>query len=88
MTAVLHVELENRWDALALASRLGGYRWYLVEPERRRWELRVSIEADRPGLPPELESRIADWLAERRLPLATIHAAGVDYTVQPGALHD
>jgi hypothetical protein len=85
VTDVVHVESGSRWDTLALTRRLSGYRWYLVEPSERRWEVRVAVDERRRGIPPELRRRIAEWLEERRLPPATIRAGGASYTVEPPA---
>jgi hypothetical protein len=82
-SAVLQVESETRWDALALARRLSGYRWYIVEPAARRWEVRVAVDGAPAEILLELRSRISDWLEERRLPLATVRADGVEYTIEP-----
>jgi hypothetical protein len=84
VTAVVQVESASRWDALALARRLGGYRWYLVEPDDRHWEVRVAVEEPRRGLPDELRARIASWVEERHLPPVTVEAGGVAYTIAAG----
>ena len=84
MTGVVQVESASRWDALALARRLGGYRWYLVEPAARRWQVRVAVEGRRGGLPDELRHRIASWVEERHLPPVTVEAGGVAYTIAAG----
>jgi hypothetical protein len=83
MSAVLQVESDSRWDALALARRLTGYRWYLVEPSARRWEVRVALDTTAAGVPADLGTRIAGWLEERQLPPATIRSGGVAYTIEP-----
>src|SRR5439155_24681971 len=77
--AVLQVESETRLDALALARRLSGYRWYILEPAGRRWEVRLAVAGAPAEILPELRNRISDWLEERRLPLATVRADGVEY---------
>jgi anti-anti-sigma factor len=45
------VESTNRWDALALASRLGRYRWDLIEPDDRHWHVCVPVEQPSRDLP-------------------------------------
>jgi hypothetical protein len=45
------VEATSRWDALALAGKLAGYHWYLIEPDHRLWDVCVPVEHPS-GVPP------------------------------------
>jgi hypothetical protein len=75
------VEAANRWDALALAGKLARYRWYLIEPEARRWDVCVPVEQPGRGLPAELRRTIKTWLRERRLQKVVIHTDTCDYVI-------
>jgi pimeloyl-CoA synthetase len=75
------VESTSRWDALALASKLARYRWYLVEPDERHWDVCVPVEQRSCKLPEELRRTIETWLRERGLENAVIHAGTEDYVV-------
>ena len=69
------IETSNRWDALALAKRLQGYRWYLIEPDARHWDVHVPID-EPDGLPDDLRRTIEAWLRERKLEAATVRVDG------------
>ena len=69
------IETTNRWDAMALARSLTGYRWYLIEPDARHWD--VCVPVDEPAeLPEDLCRRIEAWLCERHLHEATVRGPG------------
>ncbi|MGH2972020.1 MAG: hypothetical protein ACRDNM_03105 [Gaiellaceae bacterium] len=75
------VESSSRWDALALAGRLVGYRWYMIEPDASHWDVCVLVEQRSGELPEDLRQRIEAWLRERRLGRTIIHADARDYAV-------
>jgi hypothetical protein len=77
----IRIESPSRWDALALTRRLDRYHWYLVAPVETRWDVYVEVERPIKELPDDLRRRVADWLVERRLNGATIHAADGDFDV-------
>ena len=75
------VESISRWDALALAGKLARYRWYLIEPDDRHWDVCVPVEQASGELPEELRRTIETWLRERRLEKAIVHAGTEDYVI-------
>jgi hypothetical protein len=79
----IRIESPSRWDALALTRRLDRYHWYLVAPAETRWDVYVEVERPLKKLPDDLRRQIDDWLVERRLNGATIHADGGDFRVSP-----
>jgi hypothetical protein len=78
----IRIESTTRWDALALARKLDRYHWFLVEPDLEHWVVHVSLE-DEPtdALPSELREPLLEWLDERRLEQATVHAQAADIVV-------
>jgi hypothetical protein len=76
------IESRSRWDALALARKLTPYHWYLVEPDSERWDVHVPLETDPGGeLPADLRGRVVEWLDERGIDAATVHADTTDFVV-------
>jgi hypothetical protein len=77
--ATVRIESGSRWDALALARKLGRYHWFLVEPDLGHWDLYVSL-ADKPSddLPSKPRAPLLEWLNERRLERVTIYAQAAD----------
>jgi hypothetical protein len=75
------VESTSRSDALALAGKLARYRWYLIEPDDRHWDVCVPVEQPNRELPMELRRTIETWLRERRLEQTIIHTERGDYVV-------
>lgn len=78
------IEAASRWDAVDLARRLPACRWYLVERDRRHWELYVAPER---GGARRLESRVLDaaerWAAERHIE-AVAHLPSGDVAIGGG----
>jgi hypothetical protein len=79
------VESTSRWDALALAGKLTRYRWYLIEPDDRHWDVCVSVEQACGDLPDELRRTIETWLSERRLNKTIVHARSEEHVVAPSS---
>lgn len=75
------VESTSRWDALALAHKLARYRWYLIEPDARHWDVCVPVEQPSHELPEELRRTIKTWLREGRLEKTIIHTDTDGYVV-------
>jgi hypothetical protein len=75
------VRSTSRWDALALASKLARYRWYLIEPDDRHWDVCVPVEQTSRALPAELRRTIKAWLRERRLEKTIIQTGTDDHVV-------
>jgi hypothetical protein len=66
------IESHSRWDALALARDLRGYRWYLIEPDAQRWDVCIPVEQQSEELPDDLRRTVEHWLQERALEGATV----------------
>jgi ElaB/YqjD/DUF883 family membrane-anchored ribosome-binding protein len=66
------VRVTSRSDAVDLAARLSGYRWYLIVPDAEHWEVVVEFAGAPSELPRELHVRIDEWLRARTLPSARI----------------
>jgi hypothetical protein len=66
------VRVGSRSDAVDLAARLGGYRWYLIVPDEDHWEVVVEFSGTPTDLPTELRERIDEWLRARSLGSAHI----------------
>jgi hypothetical protein len=76
---IVRVESTSRWDALALARKLPRYRWYLVEPDPEHWHVCVPLSEAAADLPDDLRKKLGQWLRERHLDAATIHAESGDF---------
>ena len=72
------VESTSRSDALALAGKLARYRWYLIEPDDRHWDVCVPVGQPNRELPMELRRTIETWLRERRLEQTIIQTESGD----------
>jgi hypothetical protein len=70
----LEIETANRWDALALAGKLPRYHWYLVQPDRVRWDVCIRVDEPMASLPEDLRHAVEAWLRERHLRGTIIHA--------------
>jgi hypothetical protein len=77
----LQIETSSRWDALALADKLPRHRWYLVEPTAERWDVCLPVDDPAGGLPPDVRAAVEQWLCERGLEAATIHAGERTYAL-------
>lgn len=79
--AIVRIESHNRWDAMALAESLTRFRWFLVEPDRDRWDVCVSVETADADLPDDLLEEVEVWLRRRHLSETTAHLGRRDYTI-------
>jgi len=77
------VRVASRSDAVDLAARLGGYRWYLIVPDEEHWEVVVEFAGPPTELPPELRERVVDWLAVRGLPSAQVRLGETELSLEP-----
>jgi hypothetical protein len=66
------VRVTSRSDAIDLAARLSGYRWYLIVADEEHWEVVVEFSGVLAELPKELRDRIGEWLRARSLSSARI----------------
>jgi hypothetical protein len=79
MVASIEIDVESRWDAIALLQRLDPYRPYLVQLACERW----TVHAQTPGRHGEaLQSAVAaidESLAARQLEQAAVRIDGRPY---------
>jgi hypothetical protein len=73
--SAVEIEVDGRWDALALSERLSAFRSFLVQHTTERW----VVHARAPGCHGEPLAdalrAIEEWQAERRLD-ASVRVAG------------
>jgi hypothetical protein len=82
VTVTVRIESDSRWDALALTRKLSRYHWFLVEPDLAHWDVYVSLDDEQcDDLPTELRERLLEWLDERHLERAAIHAQAADFVL-------
>jgi hypothetical protein len=72
------LRVTSRSDAVDLAARLTGYRWYLIVPDEEHWEVVVEFGGAASELPRELRDRIDEWLRARSLPSARIRLGEIE----------
>ena len=77
----IEIATTNRWDALALAGKLPGYHWYLVQPDRVHWEVRIDMEDSVTSLPSDLRRVVESWLRERQLDKTSVRAGSRTFDV-------
>jgi hypothetical protein len=78
-TATVEIDLQGRWDAVALLQRLSAYHSFLVQYKPGRWVVRAQA----PGCHGErLEralSTIQEWRDERRIEGTSMRVNGRPY---------
>lgn len=78
----IEVEVDGRWDALALSEALIPFRSFLVQHDRERWVVHARV----PGwhgerLPDALEA-IEEWSAEQGARAASCRVDGRPYPLR------
>lgn len=77
--ASLEIEVEGRWDALALSEILIPYRSFLVQFDRQRWVVHARVPAwDGEQLHGAL-AKIEEWSADRNLGKVSCRIDGQPY---------
>ena len=75
-TAAIEIDLDGRWDALALSEHLIPFHSFLVQHEAQRW----VVHARTPGFHGEdladALRAIDDWVAERGLERVSCRVGG------------
>jgi hypothetical protein len=75
-TAAIEIDLDGRWDALALSEHLVPFHSFLVQYEAQRW----VVHARTPGFHGEdladAVRTIDDWVAERGLESVSCRVGG------------
>lgn len=75
-TAAIEIDLDGRWDALALSEQLIPFHSFLVQYEAQRW----VVHARTPGFHGEdladALQTIDDWVAERGLESVSCRVGG------------
>jgi ANTAR domain len=79
------VRVDTRSDAVDLAARLSGYRWYLIVPDESHWEVVVEYMGRPNELPADLSGRIDDWLQDRGIPVAHVRLGEAQIELSPPA---
>jgi hypothetical protein len=72
------IRTDRRSDAVELASRLGGYRWYLIVPDEEHWDVVVEFSGAPNDLPADLRTRIDEWLRACSLQAADVRIADLE----------
>jgi ANTAR domain-containing protein len=73
------VRVVSRSDAVDLAARLSGYRWYLIVPDDEHWEVVVEFSGDATELPQDLRDRLDEWLQARAVTSARVRLADAEF---------
>ena len=75
----VEIEVQNRWDALALSETLTPYHSFLVEFDCQRWVVYARVPGNH-GEPLEgALGKIKKWLAECRLEDVSCRVGGQPY---------
>ena len=72
MLANVEVDIQGRWDAVALSERLVAYRSHLVEFAGERWRVYAATPGYHDEQLPDALSAIEDCLRERRVDDAVV----------------
>lgn len=82
-SAVLEIDVEGRWDALALSEILVPYHSYLVQHHGGRWVVHARAPGGR-GEPLETALRaVADWARTRASGISSCRVDGRPYELGP-----
>jgi hypothetical protein len=71
------IRTSSRSDAVDLASRLRGYRWYLIVPDNKHWEVVVEYA----GASHELHARVDEWMNARSIPSVHVRLGDTETTL-------
>ncbi len=80
--ATIEIEIQGRWDALALSEVLIPYRSFLVQHDHERWVVHARAPGCHGEPLDEALGVIAEWLEERRLGGSSCRVDGRPY--RPG----
>jgi hypothetical protein len=75
----LEIEVQGRWDALALSEALISYHSFLVQFDRQRWVVHARVPGCH-GEPLDVAlAKIEEWLAGRSLEEVSCRIGGQPY---------
>lgn len=75
----LEIEVQGRWDALALSETLIPYHSFLVQFDHQRWVVHARVPACHGGPLDDAVAKIKEWLAGRSIETATCRIGGEPY---------
>ncbi len=79
MPATIEVDIEGRWDAVALMQRLDAYHPYLIQPAPDHWLVRAQCPGCHGERLPSALVAIDDSLAARHVGRAEVRVDGRPY---------
>ena len=77
--ATVEIDLQGRWDALALSQRLTPYHSFLVQYNPGRWVVRAQAPGCQGERLDRALSMIQEWLDERRIEDTSVRVNGRPY---------
>ena len=75
----LEIEVQGRWDALALSEALIAYHSFLVQFDRQRWVVHARVPGGHGEQLDDALERINGWLVDRRLEDVSCRVGGRPY---------
>lgn len=79
MPATIEIDVEGRWDAVALMQRLDPYRPYLIQFAPERWLVHAQCPGCHGERLPSALAAIDDSLAARHVERAEVRVDGRPY---------
>ena len=84
VAVAIAVELEGRWDALALSEALIPYRSFLVQLDRERWVVHARVPGRRGQALDDALDAIDVWRLDRGLDEVSCRVGGEPCRLQDG----
>jgi hypothetical protein len=78
-TTTIEIEVEGRWDALALSELLIPFHSFLVQHERERWVVHARAPGSQGESLADVLEAIDDWDADRHPVSASCRVGGRPY---------
>jgi hypothetical protein len=83
----IEIEIDDRWDALALSEQLIPYHSFLVQLGDRRWVVHARTPGHRGQSIDDALQAIDDWAAERE-PATAVYRVGTGQVVGHALRHE
>lgn len=80
MPATIEIDLEGRWDSVALMQRLGPYHPYLIQFAPEHWLVHAQCPGCHGERLPSALAAIEDSLAARHIERAEVRVDGQTYS--------
>lgn len=80
----VEVEVEGRWDALALSELLTPFRSFLVQRDRERWVVHARVPGPRGESLDEALEAIDEWRLDRSVEEVSYRVEGEPYQLPVG----